>query len=686
MFWLRGQRYRQCFWLHRNIVFICFLWSLAIFIRRCFREIILIFLVVLFSLGIKLKDIPNFSDAENVLSTYDAFRYARFAKEIQSSTYTSIDYLSNAPDFRTNFETPYLLSLMAVWLSDWFGVRIERLFVYLPPVLSLLYLVPFYMWIRTFADSYKSMYLFAGGAFLGMFNFIYAIRTPPGYFDTDCLILFFIFSIALFITYAVREKESVFRSYVYLIAAAILYRLFLWWYDVYIFAAFFLFSLAVGLVFFRHPVRDIILKSLFFLIAINPSFYAILWNIKEYSTAVFMKQTVNLLPESIFSTITEFQPITPEQFVAFTTDNRITAFASLVGFGILFLSSFRHTVIMLPFIIIGLSAFKSGNRYIMYLAPFMGMGIGYLVYHMFNFISERYKRSGEIIMLSGVVFTLFLTFPPQRLNYSPQPFVSQEMFKGLGSLKAITEKDALIWTWWDWGFAVEYLAERGTYVDGANYNPVKLYFIAKSLMTSGPESARRSIAFVTNTRWSDYPKDFGTLKSLHEQAMSYPHPPARPVYVMLDRAMTDYAFIQKLGFDETKSDNGTFPLMSAPMRCVEIEQNSGDFDCRSVFVFDIKNLRISSPADKLDVRSVYREIIFIDRDNNLRREVGFNKASSSNKILELIYKDGILYFMVVDMQAEHTIFHRMYSLKENFEKFELVMDRFPSLVVYKVNR
>ncbi len=650
------------------------------------RDVLLILCIIVFAIFIKLKDFQNFSDAQNVFSTYDAFRYARFAKEIQTGSYSAIDYLSNAPDFRTNFDPPYPLSLSAVWLSDFFNIRLERLFVYLPPVLSLFYILPLYFWIKTFCDSYKLSYIFAGGALLELFNFIYAIRTCPGYFDTDCLILFFIFTINLFITYAVKEKENTVQSYIYLGVAAIFYRMFLWWYDVYIFSALFMFALVVGLINSGHTRRDILFKSLFFLIVINPSLYSVIGGIKEYSTAVFMKQTVNILPESIFSTINEFKPLSSRQFVAFTTENTLTAVLSMAGLGVVFFVFFRHMVGLLPFILIGLSAFKSGNRYVMYLAPFLGMGLGYLIYLLFKFISEKYSRKGELILVSGLLLTVFLTFPPQRLYYSPKPFVSKEMFEGLRSLKEVTEKDALIWTWWDWGMAIEYLSERGTYVDGANYHPAKLYFIAKSLMTSEAETAKKAIAFITNNKTADYLNTGITLQELNVRAMSYTNFPNKPVYVVIDSSMVDYLFIKRLGMYGMKSDNITLPVMSTPMNCTKNKSMTGIFGCQSIFDFDVLTLKILSPKDKQDIRDIYREILFINRDVSTIKKIWYNKRASSDKTLQLIYKAGALYFMVVDDRAKETVLHRMYAHKEKLEHFELIMDIFPSMVVYKVIR
>ncbi|MCX8069946.1 MAG: hypothetical protein N2738_05520, partial [Thermodesulfovibrionales bacterium] len=80
-----------------------------------------IFIVLSFSVFLKLKDIKNFSDPDNFFTNHDSFRYARYAVEIQNKTYNKIDYLADVPDLAVNQYPPPLLSQIAVWLSNLSG-------------------------------------------------------------------------------------------------------------------------------------------------------------------------------------------------------------------------------------------------------------------------------------------------------------------------------------------------------------------------------------------------------------------------------------------------------------------------------------------------------------------------------------------------------------------------------------
>ncbi len=73
---------------------------------------LLVILVCMLSIYLKLKDIDNFTNPDNFFTNHDAYRYARYAVEIQNSTYGRIDHLADVPDMAVNQYPPPLLSQM----------------------------------------------------------------------------------------------------------------------------------------------------------------------------------------------------------------------------------------------------------------------------------------------------------------------------------------------------------------------------------------------------------------------------------------------------------------------------------------------------------------------------------------------------------------------------------------------
>ncbi|HIJ60835.1 MAG TPA: hypothetical protein HPP56_09545, partial [Nitrospirae bacterium] len=187
---------------------------------------------------LKLKDLS----LDNIITTHDAFRHARYVEEIYENSYLKIDYLADCPDYAINQYPPPLLSLLTAYLSKIFGVDIRLFYLVLPPLLSVLFIIVLYKWLQPL----KNNFILIGCIVLSLFNLQYFARTKVGYFDTDCLMLFFIFLVLLFITKAVSEKDEI-KSYVYTVIAGCIVILFRWWYDHLFFPLIFIVSLFLGL-------------------------------------------------------------------------------------------------------------------------------------------------------------------------------------------------------------------------------------------------------------------------------------------------------------------------------------------------------------------------------------------------------------------------------------------------------
>jgi len=160
--------------------------------------LIIVFIIILL---FRFKDITHFLYKENLITGYDAYYYARLSEEIFQNQ--DIDKLRNVPDF-FGVEKP-LIAYLGNFLS--YLIPKEYVYAYTPPLLSVFFVIPLFFWIKRFSN----IYLFIGSALIGGLNSIYFSRTYIGKYDTDSLILFFIFLILLFITISleeIREREK----------------------------------------------------------------------------------------------------------------------------------------------------------------------------------------------------------------------------------------------------------------------------------------------------------------------------------------------------------------------------------------------------------------------------------------------------------------------------------------------
>ncbi len=648
---------------------------------------LLILFIIIFSLFLKFKDYNEFVNNEIILTTADAFRYARWAEEVKNGIYGEIDYLINIPDYGVNQNPPPLLSLLAVWFSALFSNDINLFFVILPPILSIFFIIPLYFWLKSFISSKALLYVFSAGAMLGIFNMNYFSRTKMGYFDTDCLLLFFVFLILMLITNAIKEKENFTKSFGLVLLAGIGFKLFMWWYYLPLMGIFFIFSLTLGLFLYGHAIRDILLKTLtFVLIIVTPQFASEMFNfIYGYIFGAVMKQTDTIYAD-LFGSIQELQPVNFDQFVSLTTDNQITFIIGLIGILLLFIKYPKNMLIVTPFILTGLLSFKLGNRYTIYIAPFLGIGLGYMAYILFNYLGNRYIRVEKALVVGGIIFAIFITFPGQILHIKTDTsaYAGRE-FTNMSRLKEITEKNANILTWWDFGNPIEHLAQRATYINNAQSYIQKLYFIGKALMTPNEDEAKNIIAFITNNSAKSYINliEQRGVSEILSAASSYNKNPSEPVYIYLTRYMLTFRLIHGVGLNNRDITEGKIGAFSCLNKCEPIKDVNGIFDCMS-FAFNEK-AKDTLVRNNVDAKKDFREIHYIDRISNKKYLISLNNESANPTTLHIIKSQkGDIYFTTASAIAKNSLLNRMFTLKEQFKNFELVYDDFPYAVVYKV--
>lgn len=647
---------------------------------------LIIFAIIIFALLLKFKDFYELYNGEVVLTTQDAFRYARWAEEIKKGTYGEIDYLINVPDYGVNQNPPPLLSLLAVWLSNLFNTNLNFFFITLPPLLSVLFIIPMYFWLKNFLIPPALYFVFPAGAMLGIFNINYFMRTRIGYFDTDCLIFFFIFLIIMLLTYSQREKENIYKSYIYLLLAGLAFKLFMWWYYMPMMALFFTFSLIAGLIVNRFPIWDILLRTLiFFFIILSPQLAYDLFKFAYVYIFGAVLGFTDPIVKDIYSNIQELAPVSFERFVSFTTDNPATFVIAIAGLMAFCAKNLKHMMPVLPFIIIGALSFNMGNRYTIYIAPFLAMGLAYTTFLTFTYLSLRYSRYSKGLIVAGIIFTIFISFPGQVLRYENVPAYSQCNFRGMIDLGKITEKNSYILTWWDFGNPIEYLAQRATFINNTQAYPEKLYFMTKAFMTKEEEEAKNLIAFITNYPANSYLNDIRQkgIEAVLIDAAKYSKDNRVPVYIYLNQLILSMRIVHGIGLNDEAVKKDTEKVFGDLFKCEPVSNEKEIFDCVYTAFHDGKKDTLI--RNNADVKRAYREIYYIERQTKALSLISLNENAPNNTALYIIKAvNGDLYSIPVTERARHSVYNRMFLLADKFKNFEIVYDDFPYTVVYKV--
>lgn len=642
-------------------------------------KISIILIVVLLSVFLKLKDLNNFTDPDNFITTSDAFRYARYAIEIQNDSYGRIDYLSDVPDYAIRQYPPPLLSQMVVWLSNIIGIKIQYLFLILPPLLSILFVIPLYYWLKPIKNDFVSL----GAITLGLFNFFYFVRTRAGYFDTDCMMLFFIFTVLLFISKAVAQRDDWFSSYKFILLAGLSVQVFRWWYEHLFFALIFGISIFIGLIVNRHSIKNILLKLLFFFALVSPIeiVYYVLTSpfLMDYIYGSIFNLQGFKMPIHVYSSVGELLPVSLGMSIWFTTDNVISFSIASAGLLILLYKRFSFLSISLPFLGIGLLSYLSGNRYLIYLSPFLGMGFGYAMYLAVQVINRVIGRYQTPIYAATMVLTAFLLIPPQITQFVTKPVYEERWIVNYKKISELSAKDAYIWTWWGIGNPLQYYSNRAVFTDNSNFHPLKVYLFIKSITSEREDFTLKSISFATNKRVGQYNME-GELQRLINNINTYTPAPLRPVYILLFDGMI---LRHVLKDNALPKDEAEWLSTRLPINHSRCDLKESIFDCSGVS-FYTTNHQLNITDNK--IRKDFKKIVVINKNLSSQQAYPLNPASQESIYL-IVAKDGKVYKITAHEDFEKTMLYRMMILSEdNFRHFELVYEDYPYMVLYRVKQ
>ena len=622
------------------------------------------FLISALFVCLKLKPAKYLINKENILTCADCFLYARYAEELKKGIYGGVDFLRNIPDFLPYMKPPPLISVFSVFLSNIFEIELKTLYLYLPPIMSLLFAVPMYLWTKRFTSTPVAL----GGITLGAFGYGYYIRTTVGRFDTDFMILFFVFLIILLLHNAINRKS--YAGWMYLGLSLVSFYIFMWWYYKPFMSLFFVAGLAILVAYLflkKENYKDALFKTLLFTMGVTS--FIIQSDLTPYIGRLW-SAAQDTVPVSKY--IIELQPLSLQGLVNFTTDNLSVFVIGVIGSLLFIIKNFKHISIALPFALLGLMVFTgAGNRMSIYLNPFLGLGFGYAMHLMLSYFFDKINfRSKGRELITGLITVTFLV-PASVFFYIPKPMFSDELYEVLKETRPKDSYGASFWTWWDYGYLIEYTARAGTYVDNGNFQPKKLYLFSKSVLSDREETTYRIISFVD----TNYLRSVPSIEDLYGQAVNYKGKPNRKVYLLITNNMLSMTAIYDIG----EADLSEVPVWFFTKCSSEdyIEHNC------VLLKFNIKRISFSGDKNIIDRILAYKSILFVDKD--FQRITVLNSNKDGRERVALFVKNNEeLFYMDISETLFRSMMFRLYLGVWDFKYFKKVIDSFPAFVIYKV--
>lgn len=174
--------------------------------------------------------------------------------------------------------------------------------------------------------------------------------------------------------------------------------------------------------------------------------------------------------------------------------------ASLLGLlGFLVVIYLRPgALFLLPLAALGLLSTKLGGRMVMFGAPVVAIGLSLPLFWLLRRILVPQLRATSGIITS-IILTLALIAPFTDLiaAMSQGPMINRRHAEALTRLRGMAPEDAMIWLWWDWGYAEHHFGGRNAIADGARHAGPSLYLPAAVFATDNPRFARQLIRYVS---------------------------------------------------------------------------------------------------------------------------------------------------------------------------------------------
>lgn len=700
-------------------------------VRYYIIDVVLVVIAMAFVLQLRLlyadstRFMPQyFFNGERILTTNDGYHYANATRDLLDG-YSGKDVLFSADEFRM----PAILSVIAYKMLP---ISLDEMFFYMPMVLSILLAIPVFLIAKNVSNTLVAFL----AALLAPITQSYAIRTMGGYYDTDMLILtlplmavYFLlrtieyskirdcilcaifcvlsmawhatsgiyllgFSLFLAICYALifmRKTPKVFELLSILIIALSTINIYLKIALIAIFLHFIIDRVYV----FKDITTQIKSKlryksAVLFLLALGIGLLAnmdlFLKKFIMYIVASDVLQNSGIIVRGVTDTILELKPLYFSGAVTrIIGDYSIFAISSL-GILLLFYKK-PQTIILLPFILLGLASVKIGIRFSMFASPIFSIGVFYFVYFITRFTHRIFD---DKVVIYGVKIVIYIVISwsaimphvyfSKNIGYAPSLYSSE-----LSALNAIKEDSAsrndVTISWWDYGFLTSYYSNTRSIISGIDMDGV-MHFIAARIITDTNQKASYNLMKIATNLYYNIPKDsnknlvekivekYGNMENPNDvfnnmADVSYEIPQEREIYIFIPYQLFELtATIEQ--FSDIDLRNGKATFADAKMvQYFKIENDKIDnYVLDEKVKFDAKNGTITDiESGKVLQVQAFNTITRIH--NTLRTTT--KRYNDDKNALIAVYSSELNRFFLIDERTNNSLLVQFF-LYENYDR------------------
>jgi len=330
--------------------------------------------------------------------------------------------------------------------------------------------------------------------------------------------------------------------------------------------------------------------------------------------------------------------------------------------------------LMLPLAVLGFLSLKMGVRFAMFGGPAFALGLGMVVHWSLKLVFHRTGVNPRALTLAQILTAgvCLISYASIYKDFKPTPVLGAPHAEALQKLKAIAPKGAEVWTWWDFGYATQYYAERMTPTDGGKHAGRDIYPTALALTTPSFRQAAQVITLSASlnhdpaSRWDTLPaSDVKTaLESMAQ--VDQPQQPTPPQYFV--------ACWENVGLLHWISYYGSWDLVTGKGRNAKVQTLNDAFNVDAA-----RGLLVLRSSGPIPISSVD----YLSTQGTKRARFGFNPGAP-----HLVINDGTKQAVLMDDMAYDSMAVQLLvgeaSRPEQARYFKLVYDGFPYVRIYQI--
>jgi dolichyl-diphosphooligosaccharide--protein glycosyltransferase len=385
---------------------------------------------------------------------------------------------------------------------------------------------------------------------------------------------------------------------------------------------------------------------------------------------------------SISSRIEEMRPSPLGESLSRICEPVWLAALGLLAFGIWAVREWRRAAPLAPIAALGLLGLLSARRFVMYLAPAAGFGLGLALTYCVRraMVRTRFAPRADTVACILAFAAFALLAPGTFYDHRPGSPNSARLLASLQRARSQLPAGSVVWHSWGAGYLLQDALGAATFNDGERPNPVVDHLLVKGLTSDDPRELQRIVAHLMSRPRSEVTESFrADYEMAHAEMLAGDGEiPGDAFLLFTARSSVEFPGYYFRGQWDFRTGAGHYDEFHK-LRCAH--PRAGRFRCRDT---DRQDVELDLSKGMVGQAAPLEKALII-RDGAVTQELDY--PHRSGHVLQIFFTSesaSVIAFLMSPVVYASNL-NQLYMLDRGDERyFEKVFDDFPVARLYRV--